>query len=209
MIRPTIEFTCGPQHDLQKFKIGLPLPLRLGVLVSGGIDSAILYWILNYLNSQHGWKHTIKPFTIHRREGSPVHAPMVIDYVNNYFSINNKITIVGNNTLPEPQQVASGVREVFESHLANVLYLGNIKMFPEHAVGWSIPKIQDTHMVRSPMLHLNKSHVLDLVIRCNQPELFKITHSCIHSSGRCYKCNGCNERSWGFEQLGITDPGSV
>jgi len=57
---------------------------------------------------------------------------------------------------------------------------------------------------------LNKSHIIDLVIKFNQQSLFHITHSCSSQElGRCNVCNGCNERQWGFDQLGQTDPGTI
>ena len=62
---------CGPNNDLRTVNIQLPTKAsKLGVLVSGGIDSAILYYLLLLENQLRGNIHKILPISIIRKEGS-------------------------------------------------------------------------------------------------------------------------------------------
>lgn len=201
-----VEYTLGPENNRKKFKLQLPLQKNVGVLVSGGMDSAVLYWLLVSLNHHAGHTHIIQPYTIYRTEGSPHYAPLVIDYVNRSWNINANAIIVGDNTLPQKMQVESGIKEILNKRLSQVVYLGNITMRQEHAIGWTVPCIRDMTTARSPMLNLDKSHIVDLIVQLNCKELFTISHSCIYSVGHCGQCNGCMERKWGFDQLKLIDP---
>ena len=113
--------------------------------------------------------------------------------------------VVGDPTLPEDQQVESGCKEVLK--YANVVYLGLIEELAAFTIGWRDPvKWKETEDRRYPFRDLNKTHIVDLIIQFKQEKLFEMTHSC-NMPGKCNDCNGCNERSWGFKQMGYTDPG--
>ena len=91
-----------------------------------------------------------------------------------------------------------------------MVYLGLIEQLPQHMVGWQPILYKERPQFKAPMSVLNKSHIIDLVIKLNQQSLFYITHSCsVQELGRCNTCNGCNERQWGFDQLGQTDPSMI
>jgi hypothetical protein len=205
---PLINLECGPPEDRRRLTFRLDfLRRRVGVLVSGGLDSALLYYLLVRLNHENNWSHEITPYTILRKEGSPEFAPLVINYIDSLFGLpKRELSIVGDNTLPENKQVESGVVEILKNQ--GIVYLGLIENLEIHTVGWNTPTIwKDSEIRKYPLKHLNKSHIIDLIYQCNQEYLFEITHSCIFPSGRCNECNGCNERNWGFMQLGKTDPG--
>ena len=62
---------CGLQNDLRSILITLPdKKSKIGVLVSGGMDSAILYYLLLLENRWRGNLHTITPIAVMRKEGS-------------------------------------------------------------------------------------------------------------------------------------------
>lgn len=205
-----IDIECGPVSDLRRFKLTLPAkPLTLGVFVSGGIDSAILYYMMLKINQEVGNIHTIIPYTILRKEGSRLFAEPVIKYVSGLFDTTAHLSIVGDNTLSEEDQVRSGVNQVLQTTKTDIVYVGVIEQLSQHMTGWSpIPSKQGIKF-RTPLSYLNKSHIIDLVYKLRQEHLLEITHSCIHEVGRCNICNGCNERSWAFAQLGIEDIGKV
>lgn len=204
--------TCGPQHDQRTLTLELPAdtPLKIAVMISGGIDSAILYYILLEENKNLDNLHEIIPVVIERREGSKYFARLVIAQLQMLFGLPlTSPAIVGDPTLEEKDQVRSGVMDVWKLGF-NRCYIGAIEQQPEHMIGWVDPGAKENHRLKLPMRGLNKTHVIDLVIRLNQSSLFNITHTCnVHEIGRCYGCNGCNERSWGFSQLGLTDPGMI
>ena len=72
-------YECGPAHDRRSFNIQLPEWKKLGVLISGGIDSALLYYLLlKEIQDQHT-DHTVVPIYITRKEGSRYYAVPVIE----------------------------------------------------------------------------------------------------------------------------------
>jgi 7-cyano-7-deazaguanine synthase in queuosine biosynthesis len=180
------------------------------VFVSGGLDSAILYYLLLLENKRTDSKHEIVPLIVQRKEGSKNFAKLVVAHVNSYFNLPHDNSLyVGNNTLAEEEQVKSGVMEAYALGFDRV-YVGLIQQLPQHMVGWEPIPYQQSDRFKTPFKDFNKSHIVDLVRQYNQQGLYFLTHSCsAHELGRCNNCNGCNERTWGFDQLGITDPGTI
>jgi 7-cyano-7-deazaguanine synthase in queuosine biosynthesis len=199
---------CGPVLDRRTLNIYLhPIRKRIGVLVSGGMDSALLYYLLVKLNVEQGFTHKITPYTIIREQGSIEYAQPIVDYVNNLFGIaTSTIEIVGDNTLAENQQVESGCVDVLKK--SNLIYLGLIEELEVHTIGWRPPiKWKESENRLYPFKDLNKSHLVDLIFQFKQEKLFELSHTCNLPGPRCGACNGCNERRWGFEQMGYADPG--
>lgn len=204
---------CGPKDNLRSITITLPdIKSRIGVFVSGGIDSAILYYLLLLKNKEIGNLHDIQPLSIMRKEGSKYFSSLVVAHVNQEFQIPyNSPIIVGDNTLPEEEQVKSGVNQALNSGF-DIVYAGVIEQLPQHMINWQPIPSKETLRFKTPFQLINKSHIIDLVFKYKQEALFYITHSCAGEQsqiGRCNGCNGCNERSWGFMQLGLTDPGTL
>jgi hypothetical protein len=208
---------CGPDNDRRILNLSLPKYHKIqpwnknsGVLVSGGIDSALLYYLLLKQNQEQGNTHNIKAYTILRKEGSRQYALPVINHINSLFNLpEQELITVGDNTLDEPIQVSSGMVEITHKKLSHVVYVGAIDTLDIHLVGWHRIPVRESDRFKYPLMNLNKSHIIDLVYQLGQQHLFKLTHSCIYETGRCNICNGCNERQWGFDQLGRTDPGTI
>jgi 7-cyano-7-deazaguanine synthase in queuosine biosynthesis len=196
--------------DGTTFKLQLPLLRRnIGVLVSGGLDSALLYYILKSLEIEDA-RYKVTPYTLERDDGSKNHAQLVIDYVHDKLKIEKLPTIY----MPIVQtdsnvQVAEGISKLLKEKLS-LVYVGIITTLPEHALhGVGSPYFPvDSELVNYPLKQLTKDHVVDMIIKLGIDELFELTHSCVYDTvGRCNKCNRCNERAWAFTQLGLIDPG--
>lgn len=205
-----MKFECGPLHDRREIKIDLPAePKTIGVLVSGGIDSAILLYLIYLQNRQMGNIHTIIPMTVARKEGSKYFACYVVKQVQQSFGIQYESPYcVGDNTVFEPQQVTTGMAHALDLG-CDILFLGLIQQRPEHAVNWNRFRPHDTLLCRFPFHKVQKSHVIDLVRVAKQEALFHITHSCDMEVGKCGYCNGCRERAWAFNELQVEDPGRI
>ena len=221
-----MKILCGPEYDKRIFTLTLPestpyfkssyltkLWLRshklrdnnhIGILVSGGVDSAILYYTLLKENFETVNRFKITPYTILRKEGSKHYAIKVINWIQNYFNIAiTDLNIIGNPSLPEIKQVESGVLEILTHHV-DYVYLGIIESRPEHSINWVRPLWRETFNLKYPLLNLEKSHVIDLYRKFNLFDLLKITHSCaLNEIDPCGTCNGCLERQWGLSELGF------
>lgn len=216
---------CGPSNDQRLVNINLPvIPTfqqpyieklfrkshdiknenEIAVLVSGGMDSAILYFLLIQENINTGNKFNLTPFTMMRKEGSRYYAKNVINWIHRFYGISEiELNLVGDNTLPEIQQVESAIAEIFSKQISFV-YIGIIEARPEHSINWFRAKFKETVNRKYPFLNLQKSHVVDLYIRHNLFELLDITYSCaINERIACGHCNGCNERKWGLQIMNV------
>lgn len=199
-------FECGPISDRRTLEIVLPDSKRLGVFVSGGMDSALLYYLFCKLNHDAGNTHEIVPFTMIRTEGSKFFARPIINYINSCFNLPKQdLIIVGDNKLPEDQQIISGIMEVLVTEQAEIIYVGVIEALPEHMIGWHPIPAPESYNFKTPFVNLNKSHIVDLIYQLNVEKLFTMSHSCIDDIGRCNTCNGCKERAWGFELMNKID----
>jgi len=208
-----MNITCGPKDDQRTISITLPKKKsKIGVLVSGGTDSAILYYLLLLENKLRGNVHEILPISIMRKEGSRYCSSLVVGHINPLFQLPfQDPQIVGDNTLPEEQQVKSAVDEALTLGF-NIVYAGVIEQLPQHMVNWEPIPSRETARFKTPFQKINKSHIIDMICKLNQQVLFYITHSCAdekYQVGRCNVCNGCTERAWGFAQLDLTDPGTI
>jgi hypothetical protein len=208
-----MKIICGPKNDQRTVIITLPeKKSRIAVLVSGGLDSAILYYLLLLENKLRGNIHKIVPISVMRKEGSKYFSSLVIGHVNQAFQLPyNDPIIVGDNTLPEEEQVKSGVNHAIKLGF-DIVYAGVIEQLPQHMINWRPIPSKETPRFKTPFQLINKSHIIDIIVKFNQEPLFYITHSCSGEQsqvGRCKGCNGCNERSWGFDQLNLTDPGTI
>lgn len=213
---------CGPDLDRRILNFSLPdygtqspfleklflkqnnikKDYRIGVLVSGGIDSALLYYLLLLENLNLENKFTITPYTILRKEGSRYYAQPVINFINKKFNLPfTGLNIVGDNTLDEAMQVFSGMREILSHN--DFVYVGAIAARPEHLMGWAKWDPIETFREKYPFAKLEKSHIMDLIFQLNLEMLLTLTHSCaVNEKQPCLKCNGCLERQWGLETIG-------
>jgi hypothetical protein len=197
--------------DDTTFKLQLPLLRRnIGVLVSGGLDSALLYYITKSLEIQDD-RYKVIPYTLERADGSKNHAQLVIDYVHDKLNIERVSTrYVPILQTDSDAQVAEGISKLLNEKLS-VIYVGIITTLPKHALhGVGSPYFPvDYELVNYPLKQLTKDHVVDMIVKLSIDELFELTHSCVYDiASRCNKCNRCNERAWAFSQLGLVDPGT-
>lgn len=205
---------CGPISDRRTVEISLPEDSNhLGVFISGGIDSAILYYLLHLENRNQGFTHKIFPLIVLRDDGSKYFSRMVIDYVHRVIGIpKTEPFLAGDPYLPHDQQVRAGVMQAVYEYKISPVYAGAIEEIPEHYTGgWEVPVVFETSFFKAPLLNIQKPHVLDIVYQFGMEFLFRITHTCdTYEIGRCEgECRGCKSRRWAFEQIGRIDPGNI
>ena len=196
---------CGPAHDIRTLNIELPTKKRIGVMVSGGIDSTLMYYLLLYLKKSQQTDHYIRPLMVPRREGSTIFAKPMVNHVHRLLDLPESYpTSVGTNEVPEPEQVESGVVDAFKFIKIDIIYIGAIYIRPEHLINLERPVTIETDEVKFPLLGLEKSHVIDLFYKLGIENILQYTHSCIMNQELpCGICHGCAERIWGFNELNI------
>lgn len=191
---------------------------RYGIMLSGGLDSSILLYLILLNAKNKNAKLNIQPFSIPKHDGSHNFVPRILDYFRNQFSLEIPNTIlVGDPNVHHTVQSKVAITELFIRYpQIDFVILGtnqNPKSdfdysphgedgFPKRVSGPNHPK------VIIPFIELEKTDILKLIIDHNQEKLFEITHSCTEQkTGRCGRCFQCEERAWAFSKLNLVDPG--
>ena len=159
-----MQFECGPANDIRTLSFDLPATRSpIAVCVSGGIDSAILYYVLMLENQRIGNLHDIIPITVLRKEGSKNFAKLVIAHVLASFGKPYREPIIlGDVTLPEDQQVKSAIQAAKWGGFKQA-YVGIIEQLPEHTAGWEVIHAAAGKYYRTPLVNLQKQHVISYI----------------------------------------------
>lgn len=185
---------------------------NIGIMVSGGLDSALLLYMINR------WKTTnkITVYTVPKYDGSADHSPDVVQWVNSELPIK----IVGNRDVAHNKQVASGLREIDNTGEVDRIYIAHT-VVPEHLDfpgGLKVVRQPNKRpeWIFLPFMDLNidKRGIISMANKLLTQDNFetwcKITHSCTETTGtRCGICWHCQERAWAFREAGLIDVGTM
>tara|TARA_B100000131_G_scaffold82697_1_gene79679 strand:+ start:8701 stop:9372 length:672 start_codon:yes stop_codon:yes gene_type:complete len=196
----------------------------IGVIMSGGFDSAVLWHMVYEQCLKH--KVKIKAFTVPKPDGSILYANRVLEESCKYFGTKRIHTIpVGpvdkSNREPDDETLVfwlnKGIREAYIEQGADVMFLGT-NPFADDILEWSdeLPKgrvfatgtiYED--IIKMPFEKLTKEWLVRIAYEEGRLEaLSEITHTCtMQPRGRCGECFWCKERDWAFSKAGYKDIG--
>lgn len=181
--------------------------IRYGILLSGGLDSAVLLFLLMTEYRNLNIDPNIKIFTIPKSDCSYKYVPAIINEINQQFKSNLQPTIlVGNSEDHHTVQVKNATRDIFKSALVDELFIATNQNPPEEEFdykqfknGANVRFKELTEKIHQPFLFLQKSHIIDFMFQFNAEKLSTLTHSCIKMTDtRCTVCFPCKEREWAF-----------
>ena len=183
---------------------------KYGLMLSGGIDSAVLFYLLVKSNP----KINLQPFTIAKSDGAALYANPIIDHFNNKFGLSIPYTIiVGDPTVYHRLQSSTAVKEIFAKYPIDFLYFGINTNPPELANHPGAPvrdKRSNDPKIIFPFVDFYKDKILEIMFEEGQEDLINITHTCTEQQhGRCNSCWQCQERMWAFKQLNKIDTGTL
>lgn len=187
----------------------IDLTKRYGILISGGLDSAILLALL--LKQQPAIN--IQPYTIPKHDGSSLYVNTIITHLNNKYNTNLAQTIyVGDPDVHHRQQSTTAIVEIFNQYPVDVLFnalnkipleLKDLPGAPQRTSRSDDPKIA------LPFADMLKTEILQLMYNNDLEDLVELTHSCTERQmTRCRQCWQCTERAWAFAQLNRLDKGT-
>jgi len=193
----------------QKISLEIFSDKKYGILLSGGLDSAILLHLILKANRNID----LQCFTIPKRDGAILYANPVIDYFNKQFKINLPKTIkVGDPTAHHRQQSVTAVKDIFQKYPVDFLFIAINKNPPELDDLDGAPKRatkSDDPKIIFPFVDLLKTDILEILYDEDIEDLIELTHTCTEQTkGRCNRCWQCTERSWAFSKLGKIDTGT-
>jgi 7-cyano-7-deazaguanine synthase in queuosine biosynthesis len=187
---------------------------KYGIMLSGGLDSAVLLYLILKENKNI----VIQPFTIPKHDGSHRYVKSILEYLKSQFDIFIPDTIlIGDPDVHHTEQSTVAVKEIFKNYpLIDFLFFAT-NQNPIVDFDYSVYKLEgfpnrvkeSPHSkILMPFIEMYKDQILKTVFDNSQEELLLLTHSCTEQkTGRCGQCFQCNERAWSFRQLDKTDPG--
>lgn len=205
---------AGPENDKREIEISLPSDKkRIGVMLSGGADSAILLYVLALEKKLSDSDHELIPFTVERPDGAWNYVKPIVDKINEILEVNLPDPVkVGDPTLHHSQQGRSGEREARAKHGIEHCFYGSQQHPPVPMPGEypARPTQVELPGTTIPFALVDKRHTLDLFNVFDVWPLIELTHSCTaQTEGRCGACYNCTERAWAFSELEFQDPGSM
>jgi hypothetical protein len=203
--------------DDKKIQIDLNQGQRYGVMLSGGLDSSLMLFLMLKDLQDKKIQVDIQPYTIPKHDGSIFFVPDILKYFRSIFKIDIPDLIkVGDPEVHHRIQSEVAIKEIFKRDPTAIIYSGinqnpqdkfDYSIYPEMGYPNRIKKSPNPRLI-FPFIELQKHHILDLVILFQQEKLLTLTHSCTEQTlGRCMNCFQCRERQWAFDQLGIEDSG--
>jgi len=213
-----MRITVGKDNFIKQVDIKLPEgKQRIGVMLSGGADSAALLYLLCLERRMDKSSQEIVPFTVARPDGAWDYVKPIVEWVRNKL----ELTIeqlpdpikVGDPTVHHSQQGRTGEYEARSKHSIEHIFYGSqahpdrvlIELPGEYP---SRPASVELPGTTCPFALVDKRHTLSLYDIFDVWPLIELTHSCTAlTEGRCGECYNCKEREWALSQLEFTDPG--
>lgn len=188
-------YNCGPVWDRRIVTINTPTKGRAGILMTGGMDSWVLY---NLLIKQMA-PELIVILNIDRGDG--------IDTAAKVTALTGREDITQIPVLQTEYSVRDTIDKVLDDYPTMPIFTGvnvipHTEYFPEFADDerprrpWKI----DWPTVRVPFHHVYKYHILELA---NQQTIdVTSTFSCTRNAEKeCGICWQCREKKWAYTQL--------
>ncbi len=187
-------------------ELNLNLDKSYGIMLSGGLDSAVLLYLI--INQQPNVK--VQPFTIDKTDGSSLYVNNIIDHFNKKFNVSIPYTIyVGDPTVYHRLQSTTAVVDIFNNYSVDYLFNGiNQNPLELNDLPGAPKRDKESKDARIifPFVNLLKTDILKIMFEEKQDDLMYITHSCTEQKiGRCDMCWQCTERAWAFKQLDRQD----
>jgi len=213
-----MRITAGKDNFIKQVNIELPEgKQRIGVMLSGGADSAVLLYLLCLERRMDKSTQEIIPFTVARPDGAWDYVKPIVEWVRNKL----ELTIeqlpdpikVGDPTVHHSRQGRSGEIEARSKHGIEHIFYGS-QAHPDRALIElpgeypSRPASVELPGTTCPFALVDKRHTLHLYDIFQVWPLIELTHSCTALTvGRCGKCYNCVERAWALADMGFVDPG--
>jgi hypothetical protein len=199
---------------------------KIGLMVSGGLDSSLLAYLLLHFKYKNQKNNEIVFFVVPRPDDSVVHVNRVVDYLDNHFNQpKSTIHIVGTGELHHSKQVTSGMKDAVLNYDCDIYLSSTTTNPPELLPNYEYGKFREPDgtpyngPIRKKSWHpklidifwdYTKEDTVKIVKDMNLVEIMNLTHTCTGSKLlRCEKCWQCCERAWAFNKNNFVDTGTM
>jgi 7-cyano-7-deazaguanine synthase in queuosine biosynthesis len=215
-----MQLIIGPDHLSTTLDFTIPETNIVGIFMSAGLDStSLLCLILEELKNTNRLNTVpVIAFTVYKHTFETVYATRMIKLISTHYGID----IIHENNLTNTEPFLSWglinshdhIKRINEKYGKDItLYMSVNNMPPENIkkfkgrLGFVY---QNTVNNYRPFLNLYKPQMINIMYKLKVEFLIPYTHSCSRQPiGKCNACYSCEERAWGFEQLGLPDPDTI
>lgn len=176
----------------------------VGIMLSGGMDSALLLYLLaKYIDN------TIIPFTVPKTDGAKYYVTPIVDWINNTLDKRIQQPILIGDPLIHHSQIINFALKMIEGQYDVLYFAGNT--YPEDVLP-NGPKRTRRKQINhiQPFFDCYKTDIVQAYVDYGILDLITLTHTCTEKEfGRCNICWQCRERQWAFNELQLTDIGTL
>jgi 7-cyano-7-deazaguanine synthase in queuosine biosynthesis len=178
---------------------------NIGIMLSGGIDSGLLYYLCCKIRSEENLDFNLKLYNTY--EGYINVAERLNDYVCKQFDVAFIINKIELPTMHHSAYVFFAIGEALKT--SDIVLLGDTTNAPTQLGGLEPNRLRSTHArVFQPFFDYNKSDTIRICKELNLNELISLSRSCTHPTKYvCNECYHCKERSWAFKENNYIDIG--
>lgn len=221
-LQTEFEFTIWKQVGKLTFVNNSLKPIkRIGVYLSGGLDSAaLLCLILTELKSINKLNTPITCFTVNKSDCFNQYSKDVLHEIQKHFEINHIEHVIFDNDQatsewlnPRNEIGPKAIKYVANYHKNMTVYMACNRMAPEEYIKYTTPMLtnhgynKNGVYYNSPFLFLHKPQMLDIFFKLGTEHIISYCHSCVMQEHKqCGICYSCEERAWGFKMLNKQDP---
>jgi hypothetical protein len=199
---------------------------KIGLLVSGGLDSSLLAYLLHDIKYKTNRNNSFEFFVVPRPDDSVVHVNRIVDYLDNQFNQpKSTIHIVGRGDLHHSKQVTSGMTEAVLNYDCDIYLSATTTNPPELLPNYKYGFFREPDgtpyngPVRKKSYHpklidifwdYTKEDTVKIIKDYDLADIMNLTHTCTGSkSTRCNACWQCCERAWAFKKNNLIDTGTM
>jgi hypothetical protein len=180
---------------------------HIGVMLSGGMDSALLLFLL--LTEINTSKRNIQlsVFNVpNNKDDARIHSRNVVSFLEKEFNTLINLIHIGDVSLHHQKMIRVPSRHILDNKLVDRLYVGINQNppieFPVQGPTRRNPDSAIPDNLSFPFIHLYKTHILEIYKKFNMLKLAEITHSCTESTNiSCNSCFQCYERAWAYNTV--------
>lgn len=168
---------------------------RVAVMTSGGLDSALLLYLIVKEAADKG--RQVTSLTIPGSDGAELHGPRIAKTVEQLSGIPVLHELL-NPTNSSDLRVSKGVTQAILQQRYNAVFLATTAV-PSHLKDvQGVPaRPPSHHPVIQPWLHNTKYQIVEYCRRWGLEALILASHSCtVQQQGHCGQCWNCRERRW-------------
>lgn len=178
---------------------------HIGVMVSGGMDSALLLYLLLTEITNKNLDVKLTAYNVPNvRDNAMVHSKNLVEYLQSKLDITINLVTIGEGTLPHNQIIMTPAKYIVDNKLVDILYSGANQnppvQLPAEGPWRRNPSDAVPDHLGFPFIHLYKTHIVEMYRQLDLMDLAYLTHSCTETLfDSCGTCFQCYERAWAID----------